>query len=313
MSNLDIPSKFTNKGTIINGSIGYDGKVTLGIEDNQGTIANNVGNMTELHLPNLKTSTGTIATGCPKLSVLELDELETHRYNTYLAYDCQSIEEIYLPKFVSYWSNGNFGSDNGGYIVRCKALKYISAPNMISYEHRYGSSNFLGFITHSNSLISAIFPSLSIICPLTNSGSACAFIVDANNLRILKLGSLIENTKDIVYSTNSLVHLEIGGNSNCNIRLAYWNPINALDSSSSSLVEDTDICSNNLEQFLYNFREYIVKRLAVKSAKTYIYLHATTKSFILGDYAQSWTVSGESDTYYVSLNNELTNRNWGLA
>ena len=242
---------------------------------------------------------------------MDLPELETHKHNANLAYNCTSIEEIYLPKFVSCLFYGNFGYNNG-YIVGCTALKYISAPNMISYEHRKGSSSFEGFVSNSINLISANFPSLSIICPLPGY-ETCAFIVNANKLRTLKLGSLTENIQNIVYSTNSLIHLEIGENSNCNIRLAYWNPINALDSSSSSLVEDTDMFSNNLEQFLYNFREYIVKRLATNSSKTYIYLHATTKSYILGEYAQSWTVPGESETYYVSLNNELTNRNWGLA
>ena len=70
MSNLDIPSKFTNKGTIINGSIGYDGKVTLGIEDNQGTICNSVGNLKELHLPNLESFRGPIALNCSNLHTL---------------------------------------------------------------------------------------------------------------------------------------------------------------------------------------------------------------------------------------------------
>ena len=122
-SNLDIPSKFTNKGTIINGSIGYDGKVTLGIEDNQGTIAYNVGNMTELHLPNLKTSTGTIATGCPKLSVLELPKLEYTKDNTFNTLG--QIDTLYLPNMIKWESYGN---DRGMFSGSCP--NNIIMPNM---------------------------------------------------------------------------------------------------------------------------------------------------------------------------------------
>ena len=121
------------------------------------------------------------------------------------------------------------------------------------------------------------------------------------------------NLRPNANKSTSLIKIEIGDGFCSAVSFSYWCPSNALVSTISTLVEDSDICLNNLEQFLYNFREYIVKRLATVESKTYVYLHATTKSYILGEYAQSWTVPGESETYYVSLNNELTNRNWGLA
>ena len=148
---------------------------------------------------------------------------------------------------------------------------------------------------------------------------AHTLISDNTKLKLVRFGTLETFTgswtgaKNFMINNNNLIRIEIGIGSKPSMDLSLHNPTNAYLTSSSSLVEDTDICSNNLEQFLYNFREYIVKRLATNSSKTYIYLHATTKSYILGEYAQSWTVPGESETYYISLNDELTNRNWGLA
>ena len=292
MSNLDIPSKFTNKGTIINRSIGYDGKVTLGIEDNQGTIAYNVGNMTELHLPNLKTSTGTIATGCPKLSVLSLPELEIIDL---IGYDRISLITGNSPQIVIFPS-----------------LKKILSTKQTGYGAE--------IIRGSNTTKSIIFGCLSEIRISRYTGDYTPYFCNQGLLNKLIFNETITIFNGMEYmllNSKYCCHLEFGHGMEITIRLNSWYPTNALKADSSDLVEDTSICSNNLEQFLYNFREYIIKRLATKSSKTYIYLHATTKSYILGEdeshYAQTWIVPGESDTYINTLNDELTTRNWGLA
>ena len=135
-----------------------------------------------------------------------------------------------------------------------------------------------------------------------------------------KVGNMTSSANLCRYGTDptySLIRLEIGDGVEKSVNFQNWLPSQAFSITSSDLVEDSSVCSNNLEQFLYNFREYIVKRLATKSSKTYIYLHATTKSYILGEddshYAANWIVPGESDTYLNTLNDELTTRNWGLA
>ena len=172
------------------------------------------------------------------------------------------------------------------------------------------------FFYGCNKMESAEFPSLKNIKDTGNARGGILF-VECALLKNVKFGDMngVENAS-IVSSCPNLSHIEFRSLS-ISIRLDDWYPINAIKTSSSDLVEDTSICSNNIEQFLYNFREYIVKRLAVKSSKTYIYLHATTKSYILGEddshYAQTWIVPGESDTYLNTLNDELTARNWGLA
>ena len=57
----------------------------------------------------------------------------------------------------------------------------------------------------------------------------------------------------------NLIHLEIGSDVSC--KLANWNPTNALDASRTDLIEEGSTATNNLQQFLYNFKTYIAERL----------------------------------------------------
>ena len=68
--------------------------------------------------------------------------------------------------------------------------------------------------------------------------------------------------------TPDLIHLEIGSDVSCN--LANWSPTNALDAIGTDLVEDPTAHPtwNNLQQFLQNFRSFIVLRLANRKTTT---------------------------------------------
>ena len=57
----------------------------------------------------------------------------------------------------------------------------------------------------------------------------------------------------------NLIHLEIGSDVSCNIE--NWNPTNALDASRTDLIEEGSTATNNLHQFLSNFKTYIAERL----------------------------------------------------
>lgn len=59
----------------------------------------------------------------------------------------------------------------------------------------------------------------------------------------------------------NLIHLEIGAGADCNIGLANWTANNALDASRTDLIEEGSTATNNLEQFLSNFKTYIAERL----------------------------------------------------
>ena len=216
----------------------------------------------------------------------------------------------YNKKYFIYTTPKNFG--------RYKR-SVLELPELCKVDTRgYDRPNN---ILRNSSITELIMDNLVFVHMYSRNGGSPEYtlISDNTKLKLVRFGTLETFTgswtgaNNFMINNNNLIRIEIGIDSKPSMNLSLHNPTNAYLISSSSLVEDTDVCANNLEQFLYNFREYIVKRLAVKSAKTYIYLHATTKSYILGEYAQSWTVPGESETYYVSLNNELTNTNWGLA
>ena len=46
--------------------------------------------------------------------------------------------------------------------------------------------------------------------------------------------------------------------------LTYWSPTNALDASRTDLIEEGSTATNNLQQFLSNFKTYIAERLTDK-------------------------------------------------
>ena len=58
-----------------------------------------------------------------------------------------------------------------------------------------------------------------------------------------------------------LIHIEFGEGTAISLNLAYWNPSVALDASRTDLIEEGSTATNNLQQFLSNFRDYIANRL----------------------------------------------------
>ena len=73
----------------------------------------------------------------------------------------------------------------------------------------------------------------------------------------------IMNYGDYTKSYN-LIHLEIGAGADCNIGLSNWTATNALDASRTDLIEEGSTSTNNLQQFLSNFKTYIAERLTDK-------------------------------------------------
>ena len=122
---------------------------------------------------------------------------------------------------------------------------------------------------------------------------------------------------------DDLVHIEFGyGGDEITVSfgLRYWNPHNALNSALDTLIEDADLFTNNLQQFLYNFRTYIINRLYnyKGGTKHIITLHTNVYNIVLGldesGYANTFHMPDEPSIDYVtSLNQKLTDINWGLA
>lgn len=90
-------------------------------------------------------------------------------------------------------------------------------------------------------------PLKTLIVPELRSYDTWSFLLDYNS----------EKDKYL-----SLIHLEIGSDVSCNI--ANWAPTNALDASKTDLIEEGSTATNNLQQFLSNFKTYIAERLTDK-------------------------------------------------
>ena len=222
-----------------------------------------------------------------------------------------SLPELEIIDLIGY-DSVSLIKGNSPQIVIFPSLKKILSTKQTGYGAE--------IIRDSNTTKSIIFGCLSEIRLSRYTEAYTPYFSNQGLLNKLIFNETITIFNGMEYmllNSKYCCHLEFGHGMKITIRLNSWYPTNALKTDSSDLVEDASICSNNLEQFLYNFREYIVKRLSIMSSKTYIYLHATTKSYILGTdesaYASTWIVPLESDTYLNTLNDELTARNWGLA
>ena len=222
-----------------------------------------------------------------------------------------NFKNIYIPNLEKITYGYNEGNNSAMLIYYNNTIETLSAESLEEITFIGGSTRGM-IIWNSNSLEIINMPSLNIMNYMIGR-----FIGNCPNLKIIILGN-VESQKDMFLDNlrKSLIHIEASSIS-CAFYATLWLPTNAFLTDSSDLVEDTSICSNNLEQFLYNFRECIIKRLVTQASTKYIYLHTTTKSYILGTdgshYSSNWIVPGESDTYLNTLNDELTARNWGLA
>ena len=72
-------------------------------------------------------------------------------------------------------------------------------------------------------------------------------------------------------SCPNLIHFEIGAGTAISLNLSHWlygwsSTPNALDASRTDLIEEGSTATNNLQQFLQNFRDYIALRLTDKGA-----------------------------------------------
>ena len=85
----------------------------------------------------------------------------------------------------------------------------------------------------------------------------------------VRFGTLTECSNFLFSGTSpNIIDLEFGQGTSCSLYLANWNPTNALDASRTDLIEEGSTAANNLEQFLSNFRSFIVLRLANRKTTT---------------------------------------------
>ena len=181
-----------------------------------------------------------------------------------------------------------------------------------------GDSRYSGFVLNCPNLEYIYIPN----CTSMTFGN---FISGANPIKIT-FGTLTEFTTNNGYGGytnigNRIIHFEIcadGGKLKNSLSFIRWVP-SAIQSFDTNFVENPEICSNNIEQFLYNFRTYIIDRLFDYSSgsKRTITLHSSVYNIVLGldetEYASTFHMPNEDIDYVTSLNNKLAEINWGLA
>ena len=91
------------------------------------------------------------------------------------------------------------------------------------------------------------------------------------NMEIMILGSVESGSIGnwLSGTADSLIHFEFGadglGGLSISLNISWWTAKNCLDASRTDLIEEGSTATNNLQQFLQNFRDYNAERLTDKS------------------------------------------------
>ena len=119
-----------------------------------------------------------------------------------------------------------------------------------------------------------------------NSGSAdFAMIGDMQGLYEIDFGNITTWTGSWTGGHNFIIGCPKSGclkfkSVQCSMNLMYWNPSVALDASSTDLIEEGSTATNNLQQFLQNFRDYIAERLTDNGKGLYLTLSQEVRNAI---------------------------------
>ena len=103
-----------------------------------------------------------------------------------------------------------------------------------------------------------------------NSGYAnFAMIGNMQGLYEIDFGNITTWTGSWTGAANFIINCPKSGclkfkSVQCSMNLMYWNPSVALDASRTDLIEEGSTATNNLQQFLLNFKTYIAERLTDK-------------------------------------------------
>jgi hypothetical protein len=202
---------------------------------------------------------------------LQADDLEfvgVHTDSTYgYSYYCQVIarqinnEILSLPGLKRIYNTSSYGSSDAygrpilGTLPNCKKL-YVENLTDI----RTSCSGWLGKGTGTQCLANApelleLYTGISGDTNANNTSASYKFVI-APKLQKFVIGGVLTTRQDKgLFNTTSadLIEIRIGG-AECSLDMRDWNPTTAL--------------SDNLQQFLQNFRSFIILRLANRKSTT---------------------------------------------
>ena len=152
-----------------------------------------------------------------------------------------------------------YAAVNGSSTLEVLNIPYITELRRIPYQ--------LSPILNLTALKTLYAPSVGI-CINESTDYEC--VRNCNNLQKIVLGKLTIFYDFIRSGEPNLVHFEIGEDTAISLNMSWWTATNALDPTGTELVEDPTAHPtwNNLQQFLQNFRSFIVLRLANRKSTT---------------------------------------------
>ena len=251
--------------------------VTEIVDDNVGwTMNKNMAKFLSLYFPNITH----LMLGCEniqypiiqdsnnikQISMQYLKLASTPSHHTHLFMNlpnCKSIEFPQLEQFTTNYSGGSLC-----YGVGCDKLSFPKFK-------RFKGDNGFRMFENCDNLKVIEMPNSEYIETYVN----IPLIAKCYNLQKVVLGTTGRNqhasSTDCIFgnknyepiTTDNLIHLEFGANGvllSYKTSLCQWSPTNALDASRTDLIEEGSTATNNLQQFLQNFKTYIAERLTDK-------------------------------------------------
>lgn len=212
-----------------------------------------------------------------------------------------SLEEINLPVFRG---SGNNVHDYHGYVVnQAASLKRLILP-------KFNLNPNASIFANCPALEYVYVPSCTLIQNERYNGNVTC---NMPNLKTYIIGKL--NYAQAIYNAfldcPRLIHLESVMTQDINVQLPKWEPTEAL-TNNTDLIEDTNRCTTNREQFFVNFVEYILHKLQNRTgiSKLTLTLSATVYDAIFSD-ESGFEYEGQPIGDYVT--SYIAGINWSVA
>lgn len=183
-----------------------------------------------------------------------------------IIYNIAKLEELYLPvlRYDTLSKPDGTSRVERNTISYCSSLKVIYA-DALEYR-RNCSMHQTSFVQHCNALKYFYARSFEGFENCDYRDALISICPELINVYITSptLNDYSGNNQGTFGGCPKLIHLEVG----CyrlvdkSLNIKFWNPTTALDSSLTDLIEEGSTATNNLQQFLSNFRDYIAERLA---------------------------------------------------
>lgn len=241
-------------------------------------------NITEINLPLFE---GIPASGSGSLqlfakinSIEEINlpnlkgNLTHYDYHGYVVNTALSLKRIILPNFVLH--------PGASLAKNCPALEYIYIPKTTIIQSENYDGNWLSNMSKLHTFIAGI---------LNQNGNWSGTNAYLNCPRLIHLEGVMEQ--------------------NVSLWFPKWEPTEALNDE-TDLIEDTDRCATNREQFFVNFVEYILHRLQDRTgtSKLTLTLSATVYDAIFSD-ESGFEYEGQPIGDYVT--SYIAGINWSVA